>query len=94
MLSRFGLHQKNSDDISEILHIKEFFGTHEKNMEHIVTEEKILEGLGTFGQKNFMGMIANLFGENRGRLRDDSIYAEKYWGLPENYSGGMSGGFR
>lgn len=50
MLSRFGLHQKNSDDISEILHIKEFFGTHEKNMEHIVTEEKILEGLGTFGQ--------------------------------------------
>jgi hypothetical protein len=47
--------------------------------------------LGSFGQRKFPGMITDLFGENRGRLWDDSVYAEKYRGLPENYSGGISG---
>jgi len=49
-LSRFGLHEKYSDDKSEILHQRESFGTHEKKTERIVTEEKFLEDLGTFGQ--------------------------------------------
>lgn len=36
--------------MSEILQRREFFGTQEKKTKRMVTEEKSLEDLGTFGQ--------------------------------------------
>jgi len=43
---------------------------------------KFLEDLGSFGLRIFVGMIEDLFGENRGRLREHCWNAENYWGLP------------
>lgn len=54
--------------MSEILHLKEFFGTHEKITERIVTEEKILEGLGTFGQF----WAEKIYGDDCGFIRGES----------------------
>lgn len=54
--------------MSEILHQREFFGTHEKKTERIVTEEKIWEGLGAFGQF----WAEKIYGDDCGFIRGES----------------------
>jgi len=54
--------------MSEILHQREFFGTHEKKSERIVTEEKFLEDLGTFGQF----WAEKIYGGDCGFIRGES----------------------
>ncbi len=54
--------------MSEILHQREFFGTHEKKTERIVTEEKVLEDLGAFGQF----WAKKISGDDYGFIRGES----------------------
>jgi hypothetical protein len=54
--------------MSEILHQREIFGTHEKKSERIVTEEKSLEDLGTFGQF----WAEKISGDDYGFIRGES----------------------
>ncbi len=54
--------------MSEILQLREIFGTHEKKTERIVTEETFSEDLGTFGQF----WAVNFYGEDWGFIRGES----------------------
>ena len=54
--------------MSEILHQREIFGTQEKKTERNVTEEKILEDLGTFGQF----LAEKIYGDDCGFIRGES----------------------